>query len=62
MEIGSLSKFLRRQEVWVILFYKSNQQQSIKLKDMYKDLASKYYGIFKVAAIDCAEEEELCQD
>jgi hypothetical protein len=25
-------------------------------------LASKYYGIFKVAGVDCLEEEELCED
>jgi len=29
---------------------------------MWRDLASKYYGIFKVAAVNCLEEEELCHD
>jgi len=28
---------------------------------MFRDLASKYYGIFKVAGVDCLEEEELCE-
>ncbi|KAL4466992.1 hypothetical protein ABPG74_010589 [Tetrahymena malaccensis] len=62
IEMGSLSKFFRRQEVWVILFYKSNQQQSINLKDSYRELASTYYGIFRVAAVDCVEEDALCED
>ncbi|EGR30193.1 hypothetical protein IMG5_138460 [Ichthyophthirius multifiliis] len=62
LDMGGLSKFLRRQEVWVILFYKSNQKQSVELQDSYKELASKFYGILKIASIDCIEEDTLCED
>ena len=60
INIGTLSAFLRRRQVWIILFYKNDQKQSKDLKDMYRTLAEKYYGIFKVAAVNCKEEEEIC--
>ena len=48
--------------MWVLFFYKSNKQESKDYKEVIKELANKYYGIFKVAGIDCLEEEELCED
>ena len=56
--MGSLTSFLRRKEVWIIFFYTT----PIDKKDVtvWKELAEKYNGIFKVAAINCSEEEELC--
>jgi hypothetical protein len=32
------------------------------MKEEYQALASKMYGIIKVGAIDCHEEEELCEE
>jgi hypothetical protein len=32
------------------------------LKDEYRLLAEKMYGIIKVGAIDCSEDEELCEE
>ena len=29
---------------------------------MIREIASKYYGIIKVAGIDCLEEEEVCEE
>ena len=29
---------------------------------MWKSLSEKYYGVFKVAAINCETDEELCED
>lgn len=29
---------------------------------MVREIASKYHGIFKVGALDCLEEEELCEE
>lgn len=45
-----------------MLFYKSNEEESKKLKDEYRTLAEKMYGIIKVGAIDCREDEELCEE
>lgn len=32
------------------------------MRDEYKQLAEKMYGIIKVGAIDCANDEELCEE
>ena len=55
-------QFYRRKEIWVILFYNKSKQDSRNLKDEYKMLAEKMFGILKVGAIDCHEEEELCEE
>lgn len=31
-------------------------------EETYKQLAEKMYGIIKVAAVDCNNEEELCEE
>ena len=62
LDLASIFKFYRRKEIWVMYFHKSNEQASIDLKDEYKTLAEKMYGIIKVGAIDCSVEEELCEE
>ena len=44
------------------MFYDVSKQDSRDLKDEYNELASKMFGIIKVGAIDCHEEEELCEE
>jgi thioredoxin-like negative regulator of GroEL len=39
-----------------------SKKESRDLKDEYNELASKMFGIIKVGAIDCHEEEELCEE
>ena len=48
--------------MWLILIYKPNEQDSKKVKDIWRELAEKYYGIFKVGAANCLNEQELCED
>ena len=62
INLGSLSKFYRRTDVWIIFFYKQDQKESQEIKDKWKELAEKYFGIFKVAAVNCQAEQELCED
>lgn len=62
INLGSLSQFYRRREVWLLYFYKSSQAESRLYKDVVRQIATKYYGIFKVGAVDCVEEEELCEE
>jgi hypothetical protein len=45
-----------------MLFYKPGDEECRKLKDEYRLLAEKTYGIVKVGAIDCGEDEELCEE
>jgi len=60
--LGSLSRFYRRTDVWLIFLYRPDQQESKDVKDIIKELAEKYFGIFKVAAVNCGAEQELCED
>jgi hypothetical protein len=62
LNLGSVFQFYRRSEIWAILFYDLTKEESRALKDEYTTLASKMYGIIKVGAIDCHEEEELCEE
>lgn len=45
-----------------MLFYDVSKKESQELKDEYKLLAEKMFGIIKVGAIDCRDEEELCEE
>jgi hypothetical protein len=62
LELGSVSWFYRRSEIWVVYFYKPNLQECQQFKDEYVRLSEKLYGIIKVAALNCLEEEELCEE
>ena len=44
------------------MFYDVSKENSRALKDEYKLLAEKMFGIIKVGAIDCRDEEELCEE
>lgn len=62
INIGTLSKFYRRTDVWLIFFYRPDEKSSKDIKDKWRELAEKYFGIFKVAAVNCGAEQELCED
>ncbi len=62
LNLNEIFQFYRRKEIWVIFFYKSGDEESKKWKDEYNTLAEKMYGIIKIGAIDCREEEELCEE
>jgi thioredoxin-like negative regulator of GroEL len=62
--MSTISSFYRRSEVWLILFYKSNDRDSKQYKDVWREIAEKLYGIIRVAAVNCIAdaEEALCED
>jgi len=60
LDMATLKYFFNRKEVWVIFFYKSNQKTSLEMKEIWLDLSTKYNGIFRVAAINCLKEKEIC--
>lgn len=62
INLGSLSRFFRRTDVWIIFFYRPEEKECQEIKDKWKELAEKYFGIFKVAAVNCQAEQELCED
>ena len=62
LNLNDIFQFYRRREIWVILYYKWNDQESKNLKDEYRLLAEKMYGVLKVGAVDCQDDEELCEE
>jgi DnaJ family protein C protein 16 len=64
LSMNEISKYYRRNEVWILYFYKIKDKESKQHKDMIRELAEKLWGIVKVAAINCAadREEALCED
>lgn len=62
LNMDNISRLYRRQEIWFILFYRSSDSGFKELIDMWKELAEKVYGIFKIAAINCKADEEICEE
>ena len=62
IDIQSLSRFYRRQEPWIIFFYKPNDKKSKEWREEFKILAEKMHGIIGVAAADCINDEEICEE
>ena len=62
IKMGSLSKLYSRNEIWFILFFKSNDKNFKPMQELIKTLAEKTYGIFKVGAINCKSDEEICDE
>ena len=62
LDLGSLSRFYRRQQIWILYFFNPKLDECKKFKDDYIKVAEKLYGIITVGAIDCLSEEELCEE
>jgi protein disulfide-isomerase A1 len=59
--MSNIGRFYRRVDVWMITYYKLDKK-SERLKDIWKQLAEVMDGIIKVAAINCEESPELCDE
>lgn len=62
LNLGNLKLLYKRNEIWMVNFYKLSDKKSRDLKDEWITLANKLYGIIKVAAVNCDDEEELCEE
>ena len=62
IKMGTLSKIYSRNEIWFILFFKSDNKDFKQMQELIKTLAEKTYGIFKVGAINCKSDEEICDE
>lgn len=59
INLQTLSRFYRRNIVWVLFFYKPQAAQTKEIADQLKTLAEKMHGIIGVGAVDCEEDEEI---
>lgn len=62
IDLSTISKFYRRSDIWVVYFFNPKTKKCQDFKSEYVTLAEKFYGIISVAAIDCLNEEELCEE
>lgn len=62
LKMDNLSRLYRRSEIWFILFFKPKNQEFESLKETWKILAEKSYGIFKIGAVNCKSDEEICDE
>ena len=62
LDLSKVFQFYRRQEIWIIYFFNPKLDECKNFKDEYKSVSEKLYGIIKVGAIDCLQEEELCEE
>lgn len=62
LDLGSVFKFYRRKEIWILYFFNPKEKECQNFKDEYSQIAEKLYGIIKVGAVDCLQEEELCEE
>ena len=62
INIQSVRSFYRRNQVWIIFFFKTDQEECKKIRDEFKTLSEKMYGIIRIGAVDCEEDEEMCEE
>ena len=62
LDTANLGRFYQRIGVWVVLFYRGNEQESQLWKEPLIQFHDRFYGIFTVAATNCEEHEDICED
>ncbi|KRX02093.1 Thioredoxin-like fold [Pseudocohnilembus persalinus] len=61
IDLEGLSQFFRREEVWLILFYEPGSVDQ-RVIESWREMAEKKRDIYVFAAVNCAEEEDICED
>ena len=62
MDLSSVFQFYRRKEIWIIYFFNPKLEECKKFKEEYVNISERLSGVIKVGAIDCLQEEELCEE
>lgn len=62
LDLSKVFQFYRRQEIWIIYFFNPKLEECKSFKEKYVNVAERLYGVIKVGAIDCLQEEELCEE
>lgn len=63
LNMQSLSRFYRRNNVWLILFYRSqDQEMRAGVREAILDLNTRFYGVFTVAVVNCDQDEGICDE
>ena len=62
LKMDNLSKLLNRRKIWFVYFFKSKDGGFQETKKKIVDIASQSYGIFNFGAVNCKDDEEICED
>jgi thioredoxin-like negative regulator of GroEL len=62
MSLKTIGEFYRRNQVWLLYLYKPGMERAARFKDELIRVAERLHGIIKVASLNCAYEEELCDE
>ena len=62
LKMDNLSKLLSRRKIWFVYFFKSKDEGFKETKQKIIDIASQSYGIFHFGAVNCKDDEEICED
>ncbi len=62
LDMADITRFYRSGQAWYIYFFQSNDPGLLRLADKFIRLAEKSEDIFYVGAINCEEQEELCEE
>ena len=62
LSFSALSTILRREITWLVVFYHPGDQNAQAIEEPWTKVADKLNGIVRVASVNCAKEEELCEE
>ena len=62
LKMENLSKLLSRRKIWFVYFFKSKDEGFKETKQKIIDIAGQSYGIFNFGAVNCKDDEEICEE
>ena len=62
LKMDNLAKLINRRKIWFVYFFKDSDYNFKERVDKLKEISSQSYGIFHFGAVNCEEDEEICED
>ena len=62
LKMDNISKLLSRRKIWFVYFFKSVDPNFENTNNKIKDIANQCYGIFNFGAVNCKDDEEICEE
>ena len=62
LKMENISKLLSRRKIWFVYFFKSKDEGFENMNNKIKEISSQCYGIFNFGAVNCRDDEEICEE
>ena len=62
LKMDNISKLLSRRKIWFVYFFKSKDEGFENMNNKIKEISSQCYGIFHFGAVNCKDDEEICEE